>query len=129
VNGNALLKNVFYTLLNNAIKCTRGDVVIDIKVDKIHIDMQPYYTITFADDAQEIPDETKEGLFTFHLGITQAHGKALPLFLVKLVLDRMGGDIRVENRVPEDYKKGSEFTITLPAIEATVIPETEPVYR
>lgn len=129
VNGNALLKDVFYTLINNAIMCSRGDVTIDINVDKIHIDLQPYYTVSIIDNSQEIPDETKEELFTFHLGITQAHGKALPLFLVKLVLDRMGGDIRVENRVPGDYKKGSEFVITIPAIEAKVIPETEPVYR
>lgn len=129
VNGNALLKDVFYTLINNAIMCSRGDVTIDINVDKIHIDLQPYYTVSIIDNSQEIPDETKEELFTFHLGITQAHGKALPLFLVKLVLDRMGGDIRVENRVPGDYKKGSEFVITIPAIEAKVIPETEPIYR
>jgi len=129
INGNALLKDVFYTLMNNAIMCSRGDVAIDIKVDKIHIDMQPYYTVTIADDSQEIPDEIKEELFTFHLGITQAHGKALPLFIVRLILDRIGGDIRVENRVPEDYKKGTEFILTLPAIEAKVIPETEPAYR
>ncbi len=129
VNGNALLKDVFFTLMNNAIMCSRGDVVLDVKVDKLHLDMQPYYAVTIADNSQEIPDETKEGLFSFHLGITQAHGKALPLFLVKLILDRIGGDIRVENRVPGDYKKGSEFTVTLPAIEAKVIPEPEPAYR
>ncbi len=129
VNGNTLLKDVFYTLLNNAIMCSRGDVAIDVKVDKINIDMQPYYSVTIADDSQQIPDETREELFTFHLGITQAHGKALPLFLVKLVLDRIGGDIRIESRVPGDYKKGSEVVITLPAIEAKVIPEPEPAYR
>lgn len=129
VNGNDLLKDVFYTLMKNAVMCSRGDVAIDIKVDKIHLDMQPYYTVTIADNSQEIPDETREELFTFHLGITQAHGKALPMFLVKLVLDRMGGDIRVENREPGDYKKGSAFIITLPAIEGKVVPETEPAYR
>ncbi len=129
VNANALLKDVFYTLINNAIMCSRGDVSIDIKVDKAHADMQPYYTVSITDDSQEIPDETKEELFTFHLGITQAHGRALPLFLVKLALERMGGDIRVESRVPGDYKKGSEFIVTLPAIEAKVITEPEPAYR
>ncbi len=129
VNGNALLKDVFYTLMNNAIMCSRGDVVVEIKVDKIHVDMRPYYTVTISDNAQEIPDDIKEELFTFHLGITQAHGKALPLFLVRLILDRIGGDIRVDSRVPGDYKKGTEFVITLPAIEAKVIPETEPTYR
>jgi signal transduction histidine kinase len=129
INGNALLKGVFYTLLNNAIMCSRGDVAIDISVDKIHVDMQPYYTVAITDDSQAIPEETRADLFTFHLGITHAYGKALPLFLVRLILDRMGGDVRVESRVPGDYKKGSEFIITLPAIEASVIPETEPSYR
>jgi K+-sensing histidine kinase KdpD len=129
VNGNELLKDVFYTLMKNAVMCSRGDVAIDVKVDQIRLDMQPYYTVTIADNSQEIPDETREGLFAFHLGLTQAHGKALPLFLVKLVLDRMGGDIRVENRVPGDYRQGSEFIVTLPAIEARVVPELEPAYR
>jgi len=46
------------------------------------------------------PDEVKDEMFTFHPGITRAYGKALPMFLVKLVLDRLGGDIRVESRVP-----------------------------
>jgi signal transduction histidine kinase len=119
---------VFYTLMNNAIMCSRGDVTLDIKVDKVHIDMQPFYTVSIIDNSQEIPDEVKNELFTFHLGITQAHGKALPMFLVKLVLDRLGGDIRVESRVPGDYKQGSEFVITLPAIEALVVPEPEPTY-
>ena len=128
VNGSAVLEDVFYTLINNAIMCSRGDVTLDINVDKVNIDMQPYYTVSIIDNSQEIPDDTKDELFTFHLGITQAHGKALPMFLVKLVLDRLGGDIRVENRVPGDYKKGSEFVITLPAIEAQAVPEPEPVY-
>ncbi len=128
VNGSEVLKDVFYTLMNNAIMCSRGDVALDIKVDKVHIDMQPYYTVSIIDNSQGIPDETKNELFTFHLGITQAHGKALPMFLVRLVLDRLGGDIRVESRVPGDYKQGSEFIITLPAIEAQVVPEPEPVY-
>jgi signal transduction histidine kinase len=50
------------------------------------------------------------------------------MFLVKLIVDRMGGDIRVEDRVPGDYSQGSEFIITLPAIEGPAIPETEPAY-
>jgi signal transduction histidine kinase len=109
--------------------CSRGDTTIDVKIDKIHVDMQPYYAVSISDNSQEIPDETKDGLFTFHLGITQAHGKALPMFLLKLVLERMGGDIRVESRVPGDYKQGSDFIVTLPAIEAKVVPEPEPTYR
>lgn len=128
VNGSAVLKDVFYTLMSNAIMCSRGDVTLDVKVDKVHIDMQPYYTVSIIDNAQEIPDDTKNELFTFHPGISQAHGRALPMFLVKLVLDRLGGDIRVENRVQGDYKQGSEFVITLPAIEVQVVPEPEPVY-
>jgi K+-sensing histidine kinase KdpD len=129
VNGSVVLKDVFYTLINNAIMCSRGDVTLDVNVDKVHIDMQPYYAVSIIDNSQQIPDETRDELFTFHLGITQAHGRALPMFLVRLIVDRLGGDIRVESRVPGDYKQGTEFVITLPAIEAKVVPETEPAYR
>jgi signal transduction histidine kinase len=129
VNGTVLLKDVFYTLINNAIMCSRGDVAVDIRVDKAHADKQPFYVVSIIDDSQAIPDEVKQDLFDFHLGITQMHGKALPLFLVKLIVDRMGGSIMVESRVPGDYRKGSVFRVVLPAIEAKVVPEVEPVYR
>jgi|SRR5271157_906949 len=128
ITGIEMLKDVFFTLFNNAIYCSREDVTIDINVDKVRIDMQPYYMVTIADNSQLIPDDVKEELFTYHLGLTEAHGKALPLFLVRLIIDRMGGDIRVEDREPGDYKKGTEFVLTLPAIEGPVIPETEPNY-
>lgn len=129
VNGSILLKNVFYTLINNAIMCSRGDVSVDIHVDKVELDLQPYYAVSIIDNTQGIPDDVKEDLFTFHLGITQAYGKALPMFLSRLIVERIGGEIRVASRVPDDFRKGTEFVITLPAIEASVIPETEPAYR
>jgi signal transduction histidine kinase len=124
VNSTLLLKEVFFTLIYNAVMCSREDVTITINVDKMQIDDSPYYAISIIDDAQQIPDDIKDDLFTFNLGVTQAHGKALPMFLVRLVLDRMGGDIRVENRVRGDYRKGTEFVITLPAIEGKAIPES-----
>jgi signal transduction histidine kinase len=128
INGTEILKDVFYTLVNNAVSCSRGPVAIDLGVDKIHVQEQPYYMVTVSDNSQQIPDEVKSELFMFHQGLTQSYGKALPMFLVKLIVDRMGGDIRVEDRVPGDYKQGSEFIITLPAIEGPVIPEPEPSY-
>ncbi len=129
LNGTVLLKDVFYTLINNAIMCSRGDVIIDIRVDKAHAHGKPFYVVSIVDDSQAIPDEVKQELFDFHPGITQVHGEALPLFLVKLIVERHGGSIMVESRVPEDYKKGSVFRVVLPAIEAKVVPEAEPAYR
>jgi len=95
----------------------------------VNVDLKPYYTVSIIDNSQQIPEETRDELFTFHLGITQARGKMLPLFLVKLIVDRLGGDMRLESRVPGDYKQGSEYIIMLPAIEAQVVPETEAAYR
>jgi K+-sensing histidine kinase KdpD len=128
INGTEILKDVFFSLVNNAVSCSRGPVEIGVNVDKIHVQEQPYYMVTVSDNAQQIPDDVKSELFTFHLGMTQSYGKALPMFLVRLIVDRMGGDIRVEDRVPGDYSQGSEFIITLPAIEGPVVPETEPAY-
>ncbi len=128
VNGNELLKEVFYTLISNAVNCSRGPVTLDVNVEKVILDMQPYYTVSVVDNSQAIPDDVKPEVFTYHMGLTHSYGKVLPLFLVKLIIDRMDGDIKVEDRVPGDYKQGSEFIVTLPAIEGSVIPETEPTY-
>jgi sensor histidine kinase regulating citrate/malate metabolism len=41
--------------------------------------------------------------------------KGLGLCLVKALADIFYGKVRVEDRVPDDYKKGSKFVVMLPA--------------
>jgi K+-sensing histidine kinase KdpD len=126
VNGAELIKDAFYSLIRRAVKTAPGPVEIDINVEKAHIDELPIYQVSIADNATGIPEDVKPDLFSFHMGLTEAHGKELPLFIIHLLTERLGGSIIVEDRVPGDYKQGSKFILSLPAIEGQVNPQPEP---
>lgn len=129
VNGTEMLKDVFSSILDYMVKSSRGDLTIDINVDKVNMADQPYYVVSIGSNGPGIPDEVKSEFFAFHLGITQARGKALPMFIIRLLTDRIRGDVEVEDRVPGDHTKGPKFTVTIPAIEGEVIAMQEPQYR
>jgi len=118
VKGNALLKEVFCNLIGNSIKYSGDEVTIDIAVNDTSIDDRHFYSISVADNGMGIPDEVKPKLFyRFQRGTTKAHGKGLGLYIVKSILERVGGSVSVEDRLKGDYTKGSKFIVNLPACE------------
>lgn len=118
VVGTPLLKEVFCNLIDNSIKYSRDEVEIDILVKETQTEGRRVYETTISDNGYGIPDETKQKLFKrFQRGTTKAHGKGLGLYIVKKLIEKFGGSIQIENRVPGDYSKGTLFTITLPVAE------------
>jgi two-component system, sensor histidine kinase len=112
-----LLKELFCNLINNSIKYSGSEVVIDICVDEAVEAGKKYYVISIADNGHGIPDEVKPRLFRrFERGTTKAHGKGLGLYIVRMLAERFGGMVRVEDRVPGDYSKGAKFVVKLPAV-------------
>jgi signal transduction histidine kinase len=113
-----LVKEVFCNIINNSIKYSGPDVTIDIATgDTIAWDKK-YYTISVSDNGMGIPDEVKPRLFNrFQRGTTKAHGKGLGLYIVKSLLEKCDGSVKVEDRVPGDHSKGAKFTVTIPAAE------------
>ena len=70
------------------------------------------------DNGPGIPDSLKARLFTrFQRGATKASGRGLGLYLVKTLVDDYHGTVRVEDRVPGDYKQGTRFVVRLLAAE------------
>lgn len=126
VNGTSMLKDIFYSIIDHAIKRSGNNVELNINVDKVHLDDQPYYSVSIADNVAGIPDMDKPNVFAFHRGMTQAYGKALPMFIVKKLLERMNGAINVTDRVAGDHTKGTKYVITVPAIEGRVMRIEEP---
>jgi signal transduction histidine kinase len=109
----------FCNVIKNAIKYSGAEVTIDIDVSKKTTDGKIYYMTTIADDGNGIPEETKETMFTrFQQGSPVPPGKGLGLYAAKVIVEQSGGSIKVENRVPEDYKQGTILIITLPAAGA-----------
>ena len=77
-----------------------------------------FYDVSIADNGYGIPDELKLKLFNrFQRGTTKAHGKGLGLFIVKSLLEQVGGDVVIEDRVPGDYARGAKFIVSLMASE------------
>ena len=118
VRGNPLLKEAFCNIIGNAIKYSDDEVTIDIKVDRIDRAAGPVYEVVIEDNGHGIPDDVKPKLFRrFQRGTTKAHGKGLGLYIVRSLVEKLGGSVRVEDRVQGDHSKGARFVVTLPAFE------------
>jgi signal transduction histidine kinase len=113
-----LLKEVFCNLINNSIKHSGPDVTVDIETGETTLCDKKYYTVSVSDKGPGIPDEVKPKIFNrFERGTTKAHGKGLGLYIVKSILEKCDGSVKVEDRVFGDPSKGVKFTVTIPASE------------
>ncbi|HTY91053.1 MAG TPA: sensor histidine kinase [Methanocella sp.] len=118
IEGPALMKEVFCNLVGNAIKHSGGDVTVDIVVQGVERAGKKFYDVSVADNGPGIPDGIKARLFNrFQRGETKAHGRGLGLFIARSLAESIGGDIRVEDRVPGDSSKGARFVVSLPVRE------------
>jgi len=73
--------------------------------------------VVIGDQGKGIPDDQKEKVLERYwrsIMKEDVHGKGMGLSVVKMVMDRYGGSIRIENRVPEDHKQGTKVIMELP---------------
>ncbi len=115
VNSNGYLKDVFKNLIENAIKHSTGPLVINIGLIKTREGEREYCKVTVEDTGPGIPDQLKETIFKlFHDDPGKTSRRGLGLHLVKTIVEKLEGNIWVEDRVPGDYAKGAKFTVVLP---------------
>jgi signal transduction histidine kinase len=109
--ANGLAHDVFRHVIENAIKYDdHPEKVIDIDVADSH--EEGLWTIRIADHGPGIPDERKKTIFERMSG-GSTRGAGLGLSIVRLIVDRLGGHIWVEDRVPGDRSQGSVFVVQL----------------
>jgi signal transduction histidine kinase len=106
--GNELLTELFANLFSNSIRYSGEKKNIEVKIDTF----DSYWRIDVIDNGQGISPEKRRRLFTRHM--KGASGSGLGLSVVRTILDHHHGSVTVHNRVPEDYTKGTKFTILLP---------------
>ncbi len=102
----------FRILLNNGVAYSERPV-ISISVQ----DAGTYWNVRFTDNGRGIPDDKKEFLFLrFHClnKERKIRGSGISLSLAKVLTERQGGKIWVEDAVPGDHTKGSVFVVALP---------------
>ncbi len=105
-----LLPEVFNNLIGNAVKFGGPDVVVMISVETADDSV----VVTVADTGPGIPDDLKEAIFhRFERGQTRARGEGLGLYICHKLLERYGGRIWVEDRVPGRPEMGAALRFTL----------------
>ena len=112
VKGNSLLLEVFNNILINAAKFTRSQ---EVKIEiNILMDSNEHYKLEFKDYGPGIEDRMKFKIFDrASRADHDMWGTGLGLTLVKKVVESLGGDIHVEDRVEGDRTKGSNFVLLL----------------
>ncbi|PWI47826.1 hypothetical protein CEE45_09955 [Candidatus Heimdallarchaeota archaeon B3_Heim] len=122
VNGTTIIDNCFMNLLQNAV------IADNHSVKKIRINVTETVSdvikIEVEDHGEGIPDELKPRVFQrlFRARSKEKpQGSGLGLFIVRTIIEKFEGKIRVENRVKNDYTQGTRFIIELPRIEVTPI--------
>jgi PAS domain S-box-containing protein len=118
VKANALLKDVFTNLIGNAVKHSKGALMVNVLVRRVTYNAKPCCRIDVEDDGPGIPDALKNTLFDrLSLTTTRAKGKGFGLCLIKMLVDDYRGKFWVEDRVAGDHTKGARFVVVLPAVE------------
>ena len=105
------LTNVFYNLMDNAVKYSKEDVQISVTTKL----SSPYLVIEFSDKGIGISKEHQKAIFDkfFRVPTGNVHnvkGFGLGLYYVKLIIEGHKGNIVVKSNVGE----GTTFSIRLP---------------
>ncbi len=110
VRANDLLPEIFTNLIGNSIKFGEPDVEITVRVEE----QDGMVLVSIEDTGPGIPDPLKPALFSrFQKGKSKRSGKGLGLYIVRMLVERYGGSIRVEDRVPGKPGEGTAFRFTL----------------
>ena len=105
-----LLVEVFSNLLGNAVKHGGPDVDIAVRVE----DDGDEVIVSVEDTGPGVPDTVKPRLFNrLSRGDSGVAGTGLGLYICRMLIERYGGAIRVDDRVPGDPESGTAIRFSL----------------
>jgi signal transduction histidine kinase len=104
-----LLPEIFANLIGNAVKHGGPDVAITVRTE----DVGEFVRVTVADTGPGVPDADKEAIFHRYEQQKRGVGEGLGLYLVQILVERYGGRVWVEDRVPGRPEQGAAFRFTL----------------
>jgi PAS domain S-box-containing protein len=109
VPADDLLGVVFNNLIGNAVKHGGPDVKVAVRVEECDDEVQ----ISVEDTGPGVPDEDKKAIFHRYEQQKRGVGEGLGLYLVQILVERYGGRVWVEDRVPGHPEEGAAFRFTL----------------
>ncbi len=116
IMANELINGVIENILINAIKHNdKENITIDIKISSEILETIKYVKFEFKDNGPGIKNEVKVDLFKKRFQKT-SEGLGIGLTIVQKIIDSYGGKIWVEDRIANDYSKGSNFILLIPEV-------------
>jgi len=110
VMADDLLPEVFANLIGNSIKFGEPGVEVLLRVEE----WDGKVLVSVEDTGPGVPDEVKPILFSRYVrGTKTRSGKGLGLYITKMLVERYGGTIRVDDRVLGHPEYGAAFRFTL----------------
>ena len=117
-NWNALLKDVFSSIVGNAIKHSKGPLTINIAVSEDQEKRSEYFRVDIEDNGPGISDELIEIVHGWQDSEVQGRTqRTWPATGQCRLVQSFMGKVWVEDRVPGDHSKGSRFVVMLPEAE------------
>ena len=118
IRANEMLIDVFENIFTNAVKFNNNSKIeITVKISKIIINEKKWIMIQFIDNGIGIQDSQKKIIFKKKFkDLKEGKVTGFGLTLVKKIIERYRGKIWVENRIKDDYTKGTKFVILLPVL-------------
>lgn len=121
VMADDLLPEVFTNLISNSIKFGEPGVEVRVSLEE----NEGMVEVSVEDTGPGVPDPVKPLLFSrFSRGTNRRSGKGLGLYITRMLVERYGGSIRVEDRVPGHSERGAAFRFTL---QRCARPPTPPI--
>ncbi|MFX0082383.1 MAG: PAS domain S-box protein [Candidatus Hodarchaeota archaeon] len=116
VYANQLLREVFDNILINGIKYNENhSVEFIIEASVVKVEQNKFVKIEFMDNGIGIPDDRKEMIFKRgNRELKGTTGMGIGLSLVKKIIKGYNGKIWIEDKVENDYTKGSNFIVLIP---------------
>ena len=110
VMADDLLSEVFANLIGNSVKFGDPGVEIAIRVEESGDQVE----VSIEDTGPGVPDAVKPTLFArFAPGKNSRSGKGLGLYITRTLIERYGGRVWVDDRVPGRPECGAAFRFTL----------------
>jgi signal transduction histidine kinase len=109
VQADDLLFVVFNNLIGNAVKFGGPGVEIAVRTEE----QNGGVLVTVEDTGPGIPDDEKDEIFHRYEQHKRGVGEGLGLYLVQILVERYGGRVWVEDRVPGCPEEGAAFKFTL----------------
>jgi PAS domain S-box-containing protein len=119
VTANSLVEELFVNLLSNSVKYDPHDEVeIEVDAERVVEDGRHWWRVCISDRGHGVPEEKKALLFQKYVRLrpdAKTPGAGLGLSICRALVDKFGGRIWVEDRVPGKSELGARFCVTLPA--------------